>query len=96
MEFREYRPTRVGRADTSRDLGGTFKGQVGYEGWKKSMFAQGWFDSRPERDVANILDNAKEVVHWVRLQVGELPIRWEGSRDYNQTSSRLSSTGRAG
>jgi type III restriction enzyme len=47
------------------------------------MFAQEWFDSRPERDVANILENAKDASHWIRLQVKELPIRWEGSRDYN-------------
>ncbi|MGH2749403.1 MAG: DEAD/DEAH box helicase [Actinomycetota bacterium] len=83
VEFREYRPTRVARGETSRDLAGSFKRQVGYEGWKKSMFAQEWFDSRPERDVANILENAKDVSHWIRLQVKELPIRWEGSRDYN-------------
>lgn len=83
VEFQEYRPTRIARAETSRDLAGTFKRNVGYEGWKKSMFAQEWFDSRPERDVANMLEDSDEVAWWIRLQVRDLPIRWEGSRDYN-------------
>jgi type III restriction enzyme len=83
VEFQEFHPTRIARAETSRDLAGAFKRNVGYEGWKKSMFAQEWFDSRPERDVANMLEDSDEVAWWIRLQVRDLPIRWEGSRDYN-------------
>lgn len=83
VEFKQYRPVRIARAEVSHDLAGAFKRNTGYEGWKKSMFAQEWFDSRPERDVANMLEDSSEVDWWIRLQVGDLPIRWEGARDYN-------------
>ena len=83
VEFKEYQPVRIARAEMSHDLAGAFKRNIGYEGWKKSTFAQEWFDSRPERDVANMLENSVEVQNWIRLQVGDLAIRWEGSRNYN-------------
>lgn len=57
------------------------------------MFAQEWFDSRPERDVANMLEDSSEVEWWVRLQVGDLPIRWEGTRDYNPDFVALETDG---
>jgi type III restriction enzyme len=48
------------------------------------MYVQDWFDSGPERDVANILDDAEEIAYWIRLQTGDLPILWHGSgREYN-------------
>lgn len=76
--FTDFRPTRVARGTTSDDAHGGFQKNVGYGGWKKSMFEQEWFDSRPERDVARLLENAKEVAQWVRLQTDDLPIKWEG------------------
>lgn len=93
VEFKDYNPTRIARTEVSNDLAGSFKRNVGYEGWMKSMFAQEWFDSRPERDVANMLEDSNEVEWWVRLQVGDLPIRWEGSRDYNPDFVALESDG---
>lgn len=46
------------------------------------MYPLEWFDSRPERTVANILD--EDVVCWVRLHTGELPILWNSAgQQYN-------------
>jgi type III restriction enzyme len=57
---------------------------VGYEGYKKSLYAQDWFDSSTERDLANILDDEPAITLWVRLQIGDLPILWtDGGREYN-------------
>jgi type III restriction enzyme len=78
-----FAPVRQGRPETSRDLTGAFKKGVGYRGWKRSMYAQVWFDSRPERDVANVLDNAEdEIDFWSRLNRGDLEIAWENG-NYN-------------
>jgi type III restriction enzyme len=43
-----------------------------------------WFDSRPERDVANAIDAATDITCWVRLHIGELPVLWNSTgRRYN-------------
>lgn len=43
-----------------------------------------WFDSRPERDVANAIDESDGVTCWVRLHIGELPILWSSAgQNYN-------------
>jgi type III restriction enzyme len=84
VEIVEFAPARVGRAKTSSDLSGKFSKTVGYEGWKKSMYAQDWFDSSTERTLATILDDANEIEFWVRLNVGDLPILWQSDgREYN-------------
>lgn len=67
---------RVGREEVSEDRTGEFRRGIGYIGWKRSVFEQVWFDSSPERDLANILDDADEVECWVRLERGDLPILW--------------------
>jgi type III restriction enzyme len=75
---------RLGRPDTSHDRFGPFKKGVGYEGYNKSLYAQDWFDSSPERDIANVLEDEEAITLWVRLQVGDLPILWTGAgREYN-------------
>lgn len=75
---------RVSRAKTSNDHYKKFELGVGYTGWKKSLYEQDWFDSSPERQVAVILDDADEIVQWIRLQTNDLPILWNaGSNDYN-------------
>jgi type III restriction enzyme len=81
VEVIEFSKVRVGRPETSSDRFGPFKRGVGYEGYLKSVYEQDWFDSSPERDVANILDG--DIRLWVRLQVGDLPILWTGAREYN-------------
>lgn len=77
-------PVRQGRPTTSADRFASFVKGVGYEGWTKSLYAQVWFDSSTERDVALILDDASEVAFWVRLHVNDLPILWsEAGNFYN-------------
>ncbi len=84
VELVEFRPTRIGRPATTKDRVSAFKRGMGYEGYKRSMFAQDWFDSSTERGVANLLDDADEIAIWVRLQTGDLPILWtDGGREYN-------------
>jgi type III restriction enzyme len=59
----------------------TTKG-VAYEGWKKSVYKQVWFDSSTERTVATTLDDSDEIGFWLRLHKDDLPIIWEGG-SYN-------------
>jgi type III restriction enzyme len=84
VESVEFSKTRTGKPEPSQDRAGTFKRAQPYEGYTKSLYAQDWFDSAPERAVANIMDEAEEVQFWVRLQRGDLPILWsKGGREYN-------------
>jgi type III restriction enzyme len=80
--FVPFGPIRQGRAETSNDRTGKFKKGVGYEGWKKSLYLQVWFDSDTERAVATIIDDADEISYWVRLHQSDLAITWEGG-SYN-------------
>jgi type III restriction enzyme len=60
------------------------KGKTDWGPWRKrSLFAQNRFDSGPERDIALLLEDAKEVDVWVRLLRNELPIEWGSGRRYN-------------
>ncbi len=83
VELTDFRKTRIGRAETSQDRFGPFKRGVGYEGYRKSLYAQDWFDSSTERDVANLLEDEPSISLWVRLQTGDLPILWTDGREYN-------------
>lgn len=66
------------------DRHGAFAKTLAYEGWERSLFPVEWFDSKPERTVANIVDAADAVLCWVRLHIGELPILWNGAgQEYN-------------
>ena len=77
-------PVRIARPNTSDDRRGPFQRGVGYTGWTKSLYTEVWFDSTPERAVANILDEDASVSHWVRLHRNDLPILWHNAgRDYN-------------
>lgn len=79
----DFDKVRVGRPETSQDRFGAFHKGVGYEGYRKSLYAQDWFDSSPERDVANLLEDEDDVVSWLRLQIGDVPILWSELREYN-------------
>jgi type III restriction enzyme len=80
-----FAPVRVARVKRSEDRSGKFGGSsTGYEGWKRSMYLQVWFDSGTERTLATILDDADEIKFWVRLSTGDLPILWQSDgRKYN-------------
>lgn len=83
LELVEFTKLRTARSETSQDRFGAFRKSVGYEGYTKSLYAQDWFDSSTERDVANVLDAEDTITLWVRLQTGDLPILWSGAREYN-------------
>jgi type III restriction enzyme len=81
----QWSPTRYRREPSSGDrLGGEFTRGLAYTGWHKGMFEQAWFDTSPERDVANILDDGDEIVAWARLHLNDVPILWRGgAHTYN-------------
>lgn len=84
VDLRAFEPTRSTDREVSPDRFGTFARSAAYNSWKRSLYAVEWFDSRPERDVANALDEAGDVACWVRLHIGELPILWNSEgRQYN-------------
>ena len=75
---------RFSRANTTSDRYGAFSRSVGYKGWAKGLYEQAWFDSKPERELANLLDAADQVKLWIRLHIGDLPILWNGAQNaYN-------------
>jgi type III restriction enzyme len=84
LELRNFDPKRATDKATSTDRLGAFSKLLAYDDWKRSLFAIEWFDSKPERTVANMLDDEAAVVCWVRLHVGELPILWTSAgQEYN-------------
>jgi hypothetical protein len=64
VEFVDFAKVPVGRIETSRDCFGPFKKGVGYEGYHKSLSAQDWSVSAPERDVANLLEDEEAITRW--------------------------------
>jgi len=82
VEVTVFGPTRTGRSTVSEDRYGALNKSTGYEGWQKSMYTQVWFDSAPERTVANMLDDADAVAYWVRLIIGDLPILWSDAGNW--------------
>ena len=79
-----FEPGRATDRTVSPDRFGTFSKSAAYNSWQRSLYAVEWFDSRPERDVANAVDLADDVTVWVRLHIGELPILWTSEgRQYN-------------
>jgi type III restriction enzyme len=84
VKLEDFNPTRTTDKDVSDDRFGPFSKALAYEGWKRSLFPLEWFDTSPERTVANMVDNDKTVECWVRLHVKELPILWNsGGQQYN-------------
>ena len=74
----QWAPVRLEREPSSADRFGEFEAGLAYAGWHKGMFEQAWFDSSPERAVANILDDADEIAAWARLHRNDIPILWRG------------------
>jgi type III restriction enzyme len=84
VEVKAYDPVRATDRTVSANRHGAFARAVAYEGWKRSVFAVAWFDSTPERTVANVVDDEEAVAWWVRLHTNDLPILWSSAgRQYN-------------
>lgn len=83
VQVTAFGPRRLGRPEVIQARFGAFKKGVGYGGFRKSLYAQNWFDSSTERDAANILEDDETIVLWVRLQIKDLPILWTGAKEYN-------------
>jgi type III restriction enzyme len=79
----DFNAPRIGRQETSEARHGPFHRNVGYTGYAKSLYAQDWFDSSTERDVANLLEDDEQIAYWLRLQTGDLQIRWKELKEYN-------------
>jgi type III restriction enzyme len=79
-----FSPTRSTHKMITDDRLGPFSRSLAYTGWQRSLFPVEWFDSAPERTVANMLDGDDDVSCWVRLHLNELPILWNsGGQQYN-------------
>ena len=84
VELQAFNPKRVTDKPVSADRFSGFARAMAYEGWQRSLFPIEWFDSRPERSLANMVDGDDHVVCWVRLHINELPILWtSGGQKYN-------------
>jgi len=84
VELKDFNPARATDKTLSRDRYGAFSKSFAYGDWKRSLFPLEWFDSKPERTVANMVDDDDSVICWVRLHIGELPILWTSAgQEYN-------------
>ncbi len=84
VELKPFDPTRVTDKAISGDRFGGFAKAMAYDGWHRSLFPVEWFDSKTERTVANMVDDNEQVVCWIRLHIGELPILWNSAgQEYN-------------
>jgi len=84
VRLEPFNPTRITDKDESEDRFGPFSKSLAYEGWTRSIFPVAWFDSEPERRVANMVDGDDGVSCWVRLHVNDLPILWNSfGQQYN-------------
>ena len=73
-----FAPTRLNARPEELNRFGPFSRKVAYSGWARSLHPLNWFDSEPERRLANLIDEQDEVEVWARIQRGELTIPWEG------------------
>jgi type III restriction enzyme len=68
----------------SLDRTGRFAKSEAYDSWSRSLYEVNWFDSEPERAVANIAEDSNAVRCWARLIQGDLPILWSADgRNYH-------------
>lgn len=76
--------TRKSKRRVSLDPHEPFSRSVAYNSRQRSMYAVDWFDSSTERAVANIVDDSPDVLCWVRLLTGDMPVLWRSdNREYN-------------
>ena len=84
VELKEFKPTRATDKTVTSDRFGPFLKSIAYEGWERSISPVAWFDSEPERRVANMVDDDPSVSCWIRLHINDLPILWSSAgQQYN-------------
>ena len=83
VETQPLTKTRIARMEVAASRHGPFDRKAAYEGWKRNPYAQAWFDSTPERDAANAIDDSNDVELWLRLHRNDLPILWSEFNEYN-------------
>lgn len=84
VELRVLGKPRQSKRKVLLDRTGKFNKSVAYDSFSRSVYGIDWFDSEPERSVANLVEDSNDVACWMRLQVGELPILWRSDgREYN-------------
>jgi type III restriction enzyme len=84
VELKDFNPTRTTDKTVTSDRYGPFLKSLAYEDWKRSIFPVAWFDSEPERRVANMVDDDPSVSCWIRLHINDLPILWNSAgQQYN-------------
>jgi type III restriction enzyme len=79
VELKDFNPTRTTDKTVTSDRYGPFLKSLAYEDWKRSIFPVAWFDSEPERRVANMVDGDPSVSCWIRLHINDLPILWNSA-----------------
>lgn len=84
VELKALGGKRASRRVVLLERTGRFVKSLAYDSFSRSMYDADWFDSEPERKVANIVDDSNDVACWVRLHIGEMPILWRSDgRLYN-------------
>lgn len=73
------------KAQSAGHADGSFSKATAFNGWEKNLYSHAWFDTKPEFDAANAIDNPKnDVIVWARLHINDVPITWTGEgRRYN-------------
>jgi type III restriction enzyme len=80
VEDREWGPTRLNTRPSEDNRFGDFNRKLAYGPWSKGLYPLEWFDSSPERALANMIDSEERVAVWTRIQRRELVIEWEAGR----------------
>lgn len=70
-----FGPVRVNDRPEEPNRYGPFSKRVAYSGWQRSLHPLNWFDTTPERTLANLADDDPNVELWARIQRGELKIQ---------------------
>jgi type III restriction enzyme len=85
VTVRDFGPARTTAKPLTENRHGPFQRALAYQGWsERAIYPVAWFDSAPERDLANLLDDDRGIAGWLRLHVNELPIVWAADgRRYN-------------
>lgn len=83
VESEQFGPARTNARPVELNRFGKFRRDAAYDTWSDScLHALNWFDTEPERRMANLLDDAgpRRVCIWARIQRGEFVVQWQGGR----------------